>query len=195
LTDALLCVGLRNEHNIYSLTSTQQPFNDYGFNFNHDSIISNFSISLNQLDLNYIKSDIQISLCDSNLYSNYRMLINSINTDNLKSIGASNGFRILPIVYLDNRYRRFAVVGSSGTFTGGHYVKQTVLRLLILIIDGDEIIYLRSAKYFGDEIHTSDPKEKYSAIEQKHWDKLVELVMRDYIKGVNRYKKKNHIFD
>jgi len=53
---------------------------------------------------------------------------------------------------------------------------------LILVIDGDEIIYLRSAKHFGKAYPSIDEKEKLTNIEQKHWDNLVELAMRDYIK-------------
>jgi len=54
---------------------------------------------------------------------------------------------------------------------------------MIYFIENDEIIYLKSA-WFGpvsSETATYD-EEPPKKLEQEHWDRLVRLVMSDYIK-------------
>ena len=184
LSDYILCVGLRNTYNVYSLISSLHKFEEFGILFNHDSIFNHFQKSINRLNLNLIDSIPSINHCDSIYYKNYRMKIGELNTEAIKSMGQHRGLRLIPIIYLDNHYLIHSFVGSSGTFGGGYYIKQTILRVLILVIDGDEIIYLRSAQHFGKAYPSIDEKEKRTNIEQKHWDNIVALAMRDYIKGM-----------
>ena len=183
LSNYVLCVGLTNYHNNYSFRKGVHHSNaEFGIQFNVDSIFNHFKSALLNTKLNFEISKKTYPFCDSSFYSNNRMRIENLNIDKVKNIAKGSGLKLVPIIYLDSHYQKHFIVGSSGVVSGGHFVKQTVLRVLICIIDNDEIIYLRSVQSFSDTYDSYDKKEKRTNIEQKHWDNLVELAMRDYIK-------------
>jgi hypothetical protein len=175
LSGYVLCNSLRNDNKLNSEV-------DFGEGVNLDSVFDIFKTSISKLNLP-IKFYENENRCDSSFRANWRMKIDETNSNisRVKVIDTSNVIQIIPVVHLTNFYQKHIYV-SGGVFGGGHYIKQTILRVMIYVVKGDEIIYLKSAKYFGETYHSNNPKETRTNLEQEHWDKLVELVMRDYIK-------------
>jgi len=173
----VLCNTLRNSYKL----KKEQEFEEY---INLDSIFDIFQSSLTKLNLP-IKFSENKNGCDSLFRANWRMKIDETNKNIAKlKTGNKDIVQLIPVVHVTNFYQKHVYV-QNGLFGGGHYIKQTILELMIYVIKGEEVLYLRSGTYFGKSYLSYDPKDTRTNLEQEHWDKLVELVMRDYI---NRLK-------
>jgi hypothetical protein len=176
---------------------------------NVDSIVEIFRASLNKINFHVSFSNNLKFHCDSLFEpsnSNIRMITMDENKITELSKINPNRFKLIPFIRLNNFDVTFiSPTASSGSPAGG-MKRHSRVGVVIYLFDNDELIYLRMYNFSGKVINVYEDehgnildedtdKPVKSTIEQKHWDKLVELVMRDYIKGVNRYKKKNHIFD
>jgi len=191
LSNYFLCVGLTNNHNTYSfrkaILHSQEEFGDL---FNRDSIFNYFTSAISKLDILVALSDSAKGFCDNSFYENARMKIDKLDMNRIKDIARDSGLVLVPVIYLDNQYTQHVYMGSSGVAGGGAYIKQTIVRVLIVMLDGDKVVYLSSAQHFGETYESIDIKDKRNNIEQEHWDKLVEKAMENYIKRLKDEEKK-----
>jgi hypothetical protein len=149
-----------------------------------DSILNIFSEALNQLNLPTV-INYNVNHCDSSFHANRRLKIKKIDDEELKKIADTNEDKIvmLPIVYIDNISMKHSYVTSSGIPGGGTYLRDSFLKIAIYLIKNNEIVYMKSARFGPVSSETAtyyeEPPKK---LEQEHWDRLVRLVMSDYIK-------------
>lgn len=150
---------------------------------NEDSVIAIFSNSIQLLNLPHFVN-LKDNLCDSEMHANRLLKLNKI--DKYKIICNSNSrdrLVMVPVLYIDNMSMKHLYVTSSGVPGGGEFLRDTFLKIAIYLVKNNEIIYLKSARYGPVSSETAtfdeDPPNK---LEQEHWDKLVELVMSDYVK-------------
>jgi hypothetical protein len=73
------------------------------------------------------------------------------------------------------------MAGSSG------YNILTWLSLFVFVVDQNEIVYSRHIRYKSDQVWADTEEEilavpPLAAVRQEHWDELVMLAMKDYIK-------------
>jgi hypothetical protein len=182
ISDYSVCVSLSNSFHTLSLRNRQYDEKEFSIFFNKDSIFNHFTNALTLLNIPFKIRNSSNNFCDSALYVNWRMNIKKIDFEKIKKNNKNDGLTLVPIIYLDNHHRTNTYMTSGGVIGGGELKKQTILTVLVVIIDGEEIIYLSSGKHFGKEYEALDVKDTRTYIKQEHWDKLVELVMRDYIK-------------
>ena len=173
LSDYIACYGLRNTFGTEVIPS---------FPFNKDSLFNHFEISLKRLGLNINVSKINQNKCDSIFHLDWRMKINKINKEKIKTIAQNRNFTIIPFIYFDDYYRRYIYFSSGGVAGGGGYIKKPFLKLIIFILKDKEIIYISNSVHVAKSYHTSSKDNMLSTRKQEHWDNLVELAMRDYIK-------------
>jgi hypothetical protein len=175
---------------------------------NRDSIVEILKLSLNKLDLNLSFSNIIRYHCESVYTPNNKNFYMNINPDEMVKLKSLNScrFNLIPFIRIVNQDITFITPTASSGSPAGGMKRDPMVGIVVYLFDNNELIYLRRFNFSGKVINVykdehgnildeDTDKPVKSTIEQKHWDKLVELVMRDYIKGVNRYKKKNHIFD
>jgi hypothetical protein len=158
---------------------------DFSGGVDMDSIYSKFRVSFKKLNLPIIFPNYRAEKnhCNEFCLEMKYLKINEYIIDFIKSIPniEEHKYRLIPIIFVDDTYRKHVYM-SGGVWGGGDYIKQMDIKIMISIMKGDEIMYLSSAIYLGETYHTADINDRRTKVEQKHWDKLVELVMRDYIK-------------
>jgi hypothetical protein len=184
IVDYGLCISLIGYPNTMSLKGRQYDQSEFSIHFDHDSIFVHFLNALSMLDIPISKENQQNSFCDSGLYRNYNMDIRKIDFNQIKANNKNKGLTLVPILYLNSSHEKAMHFSLSGGASGGQYLKQTVLTIVIVILDGEEIIYLSSGKYFGKSYDSWNEKDPNANMTQMHWDKLVAMVMKDYLKRV-----------
>lgn len=182
IVDYGLCISLVEYPNTMSLKGTQYDQSEYSIYFDHDSIFVHFLNALSMLDIPIRKESQHGSFCDSGLYRNFNMDIKKIDLNQIKANNKDKGLTLVPLLYLSSSHEKAIHFSLSGGASGGEYLKQTVLTIMIVILDGEEIIYLSSGKHFGKSYDSWNEKDPNTNMNQTHWDKLVAMVMRDYLK-------------
>lgn len=174
LNDFVLCNTLRNEWNL----KKEQEFDTQ---VDLDSVYDIFKSSLKKIELP-IKISNGENKCDSIFRSNWRMRVEDTKQHVHKAKNNElRSLQLIPVIHATNFYERpYYIVG--GVPGGGYYVRQTILRITIFILDGEEIIYLRSGAYFSESYRAYNKGNTRTNLTQEHWDNLVELVLRDYVK-------------
>jgi hypothetical protein len=173
ISDYISCYGLRNTIGIESTPPTL---------FNKDSLFNHFEIALKNTDLVFKMDDNNLNQCDSIFHSYWAMKINQVDKKKIKSLTTGKNLTLVPFIYFDDYYRKYIYFSSTGVAGGGGYIKKPYLKMIVFLLDGDNIIYARSAIHFGKGHHVNEKEDIDKVISQDHWDKLVELVMKDYIK-------------
>lgn len=154
------------------------------FPVNKDSVFDIFTSSLSKLALN-IEFDEEISFhCDSSFFYNNKMKMTHINNDFIISTASKNPKRVslIPIIRLYTSDLGSVSITASG---GGNigYRRDFFAGIVAHIVKDGNIIYARMYDFSGRTgDFYSDGSVDANTIEQKHWDKLLELTMRDYIK-------------
>ena len=147
---------------------------------NEDSLISIFKASLENLDVLIQYNPDKQNYCDSTFWQNPNLYAKKIDENKIIEIANSkNGeLKMVPVINIDNSFRSHFFITPSRATGEGRYVDKFLI-ILIYLVRGEEIIYFKSMFY-------GESKESHLSIlnhvHQENWDKLVELVMRDYIK-------------
>jgi hypothetical protein len=150
---------------------------------NEDSILNIFNKALEKTKINIIRNEKE-NFCDNHFHYNIPLKLSKVDTKIIINSPTNDSrIRLFPIIYINNLSLKNIYITSSGIAGGGEYLRDTFLTIVIYLIKDSEIIYLKSARYgpISSETVTYDEKPP-KQLEQEHWDKLVELVMRDYIK-------------
>ena len=192
ISSHILCIGLYR----YSLSLWEfgsPPTLDIQANFqnniNTDSLYKSFKISMGRAN---IPAPIQydnrsaINHCDDSFLEKKKMKFKDFQKEKiLEIIGDTKGKTVLfPAIFIENDYRNEAsgkIIGGEAMGGGSYYIKNWVLRILILIIQDNEIAYLRAGMYIGDSYWVGNKQNPTILLEQKHWDKLIKRIMKDYI--------------
>jgi hypothetical protein len=171
ISQVALCNTLINEFRY----NHPEPFDS---EFNSDSIFHVFLSSLERLRLPVKLDDIHY-ICDSTFTQLWRLDPDRIvpELDKFRSKDEQT-IQLIPVLHVAHGYRKHIYM-SQGLAGGGHYIKQALPKILIYVIRGEEILYLRTAQFFGPTYHSYDERETRTDLEQEHWDRLVELVFRD----------------
>jgi hypothetical protein len=171
IKDHVLCNTILNEYRL------KYP-EDFSAPYDADSLFGLFHSAMERLDLN-IQFKEGTNRCDSTFTGRWRQRVSQvrIEAERLSQFDDSV-LQLIPIIHLNHAYRKHIYM-SQGLAGGGYYIKQTIMRLTIFVVRGEEVLYLSSAKYFGPTYHSHDPRDPHTNLEQEHWDRLVELVMRD----------------
>jgi hypothetical protein len=151
---------------------------------NEDSVLNVFINSVEKSGVSFVYESEGRNFCDEEFLKNKLIKAKNISTREIMEISKPNGtLRAVPVIYINNRALKNRYFTSKGIPGGGGYLRDTFLNIMIYFIENDEIIYLKSA-WFGpvsSETATYD-EEPPKKLEQEHWDRLVRLVMSDYIK-------------
>jgi hypothetical protein len=154
------------------------------FPVNKDSVFDIFTSSLSKLPLN-IEFDKEISFhCDSSFFYNKLKKMTEIDMDFILKLATKNPnkVRLVPFIYLYTSDMNFVSVTASGGADAGS-MRSFFSGLVTFVVKDGNIIYARMFNLTGEKGEFySDGSVDANTIEQKHWDKLVELTMRDYIK-------------
>jgi len=150
---------------------------------NQDSILEIFVSSLEKLDL-VVANRGGKGVCDTSFFSNPNLKYKNLNYDFISEIGLSEESEIVlvPVIYLDNTFLKSTYFTSTGIRGGGGYNKSTALRIGIFLFKESNVIYFKSMHFFSDGVHVSDRSHPIRNVNQEHWDKLVELIMWDYMR-------------
>ena len=175
----ILCNNTRNVWNIVELEGKNLELNT-------DSVFNVFKSAISKLELDIIIKDFNNNYCTNSFHSNHHLKIKNIDKEAILEVArycTDAELILVPVIYLDNLYQRHIYFSSKGVPGGGYYMRDTFLNMVVYIVKNDEIIYLKSARFGPVSSETATPDEDPpKKLTQENWDKLVELVMRDYIK-------------
>jgi hypothetical protein len=163
---------------------------------NEDSVFNIFLSSLNKLSLPFKVVEKITFHCDpvfTQSSKNFHML--TISDEEIRKLATlnPNRYKMIPFIRLNIQDVNFiSVTASSYSPTGGSK-RHPIVGIVVYLFENSELIYLRMFNFSGKpiDIYTDENGRAFdlisenpvvNTIEQKHWDKLVELVMRDYIK-------------
>jgi hypothetical protein len=151
--------------------------------FNTDSLFTHFEIALKNTGLLMKINENIKNNCDSVFHSYYKMNLKKIDQEKIKNLSSRSNLTLVPFIYFHEfyRYSSYATSGGSG---GGGLVKNTYLKMAIYLFKGEDLVYVRSGTHFGRDYYPDNIEEIQKGITQEKWDKLVNLVMRDYINRV-----------
>jgi hypothetical protein len=142
------------------------------------------------LDIDSLKIVGGANLIDSTLYQHpFTFNLRRVNGSYLKELaGATDGVSVLvPLVYGYNRFSFAAFISSGGLAGSSGWYFISYLDLIVYIVKDDQVIYSRHIRYKSDQVWADTEEEILSvpplaAVKQEHWDELVRLAMKDYIK-------------
>ena len=188
----IFCVGLYRESlSMWEIGKLPKHDDEIDFHnyFDTDSIFKSFLFTLDRMKIpvNIKLNSLNTNYCDETFLKRRKTRFKDYQLERiLEIIGDTQGKTILfPVIFLENRYRSKAsgkIIGGEVMGGGGLYIKQFLLNILVLVVQDNEIVYMRAGHYFGDTYYTGNKQNPTLFLEQKHWDRLVKLVMKDYIK-------------
>lgn len=167
----------------FDVNSTPSPING-------DSLMQVFWESFDKLDL-----PVEVLLSegenhvDSAFYDDYVIKIRKIDEQWVKDIAGSdtNTLVLVPIIHILTRNAFTGFISSGGLAGSSGFSVQSYIDVVIFIVENGEIIYSRQALHSSD-ITWANSREEAEAIPaaplvtKEHWDELVRLAMKDYIK-------------
>jgi hypothetical protein len=94
---------------------------------------------------------------------------------------------MIPIIIANNQYQFVSYFTSGGAFGSGGWNAITWVHLILYIFEDQEVIYSRHYRYKSNLVRADSREEilavpPLAAVKQEHWDELVRLAMKDYIK-------------
>jgi hypothetical protein len=157
-----------------------------------DSVMEVVGESFKKLEVSFVDNfHLGDNHIDSIFYQNQVIKIKHIDKNWIKEVaGDTKGRKVLvPFIYIFNRITFTGYITSGGMAGSSGYHLMTFLNLMVFIVEDDDIVYS------GQTLHTSErtwanSREEAEAIppaplvRQEHWDELVRLAMKDYIKRV-----------
>lgn len=97
------------------------------------------------------------------------------------------GLQLIPVIYIDNIIRFTGSISSAGVTDDQGFLFMPFVTLLIIIFDGDELVYRHMVTHKADALrapYLDETLELPSAgsVTQENWDELVRRTMRRYKK-------------
>jgi hypothetical protein len=164
----------------YSLRSILHQKKFQKIKFNSDSLFIHFKIALKNTGLLTKINEINKNHCDSVFHSNFKINLKKIDKEKINQVSKDKNLILVPLIYFDDTYRYSSYVTAGGS-GGGGLIKCTYLKMAIYLFKGEDLVYVRSGIHFGRDYYPDNIEEIQKGITQEKWDKLVNLVMRDYI--------------
>ena len=152
------------------------------FPVNNDSVFNIFTSSLGKLGLN-IEVDEGISFhCDSSFFYNKHLRISKINENTVLELATKHPSQVtmIPFIHVYTSDLLYMSATATGAPAGG-WKRSHFVGIVVYVVKENRIIYSRMFDFTGRKSEVFSNENK-STIQQKHWDKLIERVMRDYIK-------------
>ncbi|MCH6198839.1 hypothetical protein MMU07_04575 [Aquiflexum sp. LQ15W] len=178
--------GLYNTRNEVLLIANKEPFP-----VNKDSLLAIFQKSLSTLGLSRLEISFKDNLIDSSLFRQYAIRMKHLEDSYVSSFVkfSKHNTVLVPLIYADNQYQFTGYFTSGGAFGSSGWNAITWLHLFVFIFQNEEIIYSRHIRYKSDVVWADTEEEilavpPLAAVRQEHWDELVRLAMKDYIKRV-----------
>jgi hypothetical protein len=151
---------------------------------NEDSVLACFQLALEKAKLPVLFNRNRDNFCDQEFHRNVRVRDRKINHQKIIEIAKNSpdsGLVMVPIIYIDNVYEYRVMPSPSGFAFGGNIVKNVYLSIAIYLVRDEKIVFFRSGRHYtysNHETFEEEPKRQT----QENWDKLVAMVMRDYLK-------------
>jgi hypothetical protein len=170
-------------HSSFSVNSKPVPVND-------DSVINVIERSFQKVGLPLIsRVDQGKNHVDSMFYRDFVIRIAKMDESWIKDIagGQSENVVILPTVYLHNRITNTAFISSGGLAGSSGFHVVSFLNLIVFVVKDGQIIYSRQYMHTSERTWANSREEAEAIppaplVTQEHWDELVRLAMKDYIK-------------
>jgi hypothetical protein len=150
---------------------------------NQDSIFNIFLSSLEKLSLPIKLEDNITFYCDSSLNKHKVLKIGNIDSNLIYSLVKYEPDKVSLIPYLRIFIRDqniFTISPFTGFHGGGIPERDSFVGMVIFLVKNEEIIYSRMWVFTARTVDIDAGEEPENTIEQKHWDKLVYKVMRNY---------------
>jgi hypothetical protein len=178
------------DYALYNSRSKQSFSPEKGpFEVDEDSLFTVLVSSFKKLGLGNIKTESGSNIIDSVFYRIQVVGLKHFEKSYINEIAGDT--RKLPaLVLITNAHNQYLFSGfiSSGGMAGSSgYNILTWLSLFVFVVDEDEIVYSRHIRYKSDQVWADTEEEilavpPLAAVRQEHWDELVRLAMKDYIK-------------
>ncbi len=173
----VLCNSLRNikKHPFYPIGGEVIPINE-------DSVVQQLFASLGKLPLRIGLKAQRENHCDSSFHRNLLIRDKKVDRSKLRALALQSGERLVlvPFIYVDNAYENQINPLPSGAISGS-LVRNSFLNLAFYIYREGELVYFRSGFHTTVSRHETFEEEPKRQT-QENWDKLVAMVMRDYLK-------------
>jgi hypothetical protein len=176
--------AIYNSRRETSFISENKPFP-----VNKDSLHQVVFGIFHSLDIDSLKIVGGQNLIDSALYVKPAFNFRRVDNSYLKELaGNTKGVSILiPLVYAYNNFSFTGFISSGGMLGSSGWYFITYINLFVFVICDEQIIYSRHFVYKSDQVWVDSKDEILAvpplvAVKQEHWDKLVRLAMKDYIK-------------
>ncbi|MCC5929446.1 MAG: hypothetical protein JJU28_09395 [Cyclobacteriaceae bacterium] len=157
---------------------------------NEDSVMQVIWKSFDKLDLPIISQlEKGKNHNDSTFYKDYLIRIRKIDKEWIKEVaGESNDILVLvPVISILNKIGFTGFISSGGMAGSRGFIMNSFINLVVFIVHNNEVIYIRQIRH-SSERTWADSRAEAEAIPpaplvtQEHWDELVRLAMKDYIK-------------
>ncbi len=151
---------------------------------NEDSVMTCFQQALEKAKIPVIRNQNGTNFCDDEFHRNVLVKDRKINHQKIIDIAkrsADNALVLVPVIYVDNVYEYRVIPSPSGFAFGGNIVRNVYLNIAIYIVENEEIVFFRSGWHGTNSNHESFDEEPIRQT-QENWDKLVAMVMSDYLK-------------
>ncbi len=166
------------------LTADNEPFP-----IDKDSLSQVIFEVFKSLDMDSLKFVGGENLIDSALYVKPAFTFGRIESNYIKELaGDTQGVAVLvPLVYAYNRFSFTGFISSGGVSGSSGWSFITWLNFFVYVLRDDQVIYSRLFVYKSDQVWADSREEilavpPLAAVKQEHWDELVRLAMKDYIK-------------
>jgi hypothetical protein len=107
-----------------------------------------------------------------------------INLDEVRAWGKvadDHRLRLVPVIHISYDYRALVTSGGVGWSNSG-LLRTVFLDTHAYIFRGRELIYSRGMVHIADTETGIDYGSPVTSIDQSHWDKLVALTLKPYLK-------------
>ncbi|MCH6198837.1 hypothetical protein MMU07_04565 [Aquiflexum sp. LQ15W] len=176
--------ALYNSRAKVSLSPEKGPFE-----VDKDSLLTVLLSSFKRLGLENIKTEIGSNVIDSTLYRTQGVRVRHFDDSYINKIAGDthNCPALVLITYAHNQFAFTGFISSGGMAGSSGYTILTWLSLFVFVVDQNEIVYSRHILYKSDQVWADTEEEilavpPLAAVRQEHWDELVRLAMKDYIK-------------
>ncbi|MCH6198841.1 hypothetical protein MMU07_04585 [Aquiflexum sp. LQ15W] len=137
-------------------------------------IVSNFETGQNHIDSSFYERLIRIRKIDEEW-------INVVAGDSCKKL------ILVPVIYIMNKISFTGYISSGGMAGSSGYHVMSFVNLIVFIVKDDDVVYSQQVRHTSERTWANSREEAEAIppaplVTKEHWDKLVRLAMKDYIK-------------